>query len=256
MWGGYSFNLKMNFNVFRDAAEQKKHYIPQDQVKVLVVEPEEMYRVMALSRQRAIAADPRLKARVTLPGGLYSLTEVLSLLSERANISLLAQPTWPGITPQQTPDFQDVPLQDVLDRLTQLYSFNLHHNKFRYYWSMRDSGIFLFEIIIERTLQLNPLPDRKVLVKVLTALPADFKNKLMDKAGISFAELPPALRQAIKSMEASDSQEIVDAKVSAVEDCSFRLNIHNFGNFLGYNLEYAEPGQLLWWNFTFSTKGW
>ena len=88
MWGGYSFNLKMNFNVFRDAAEQKKHYIPQDQVKVLVVEPEEMYRVMALSRQRAIAADPRLKARVTLPGGLYSLTEVLSLLSERANISL------------------------------------------------------------------------------------------------------------------------------------------------------------------------
>lgn len=57
-------------------------------------------------------------------------------------------------------------------------------------------------------------------------------------------------------MEASDSQEIVDAKVSAVEDCSFRLNIHNFGNFLGYNLEYAEPGQLLWWNFTFSTKGW
>ena len=57
-------------------------------------------------------------------------------------------------------------------------------------------------------------------------------------------------------MEASDSQEIVDAKVSAVEDCSFRLNIHNFGNFLGCNLEYAEPGQLLWWNFTFSTKGW
>lgn len=147
---GSSGGMSLSFVRFQDPREGY-HVVPHDEVGGFQSRSAELD---ALSRQKALAADPRLKEKVSLRMTGATFFQAITALSAKANLGFASQlPSELGKPGKRTFSFPAMPLGEMLDKLTALYAARDDEGKrYRYTWGKIESPssqTFVFHVFLE-----------------------------------------------------------------------------------------------------------
>lgn len=164
----------------------------------------------ARAKPDVLAADPRLKVKVTLKVRRATIGDVLEDLAEQANVGLVAQA---GEVSQQRVAIrlEKVTLKDALDAVAAA---------FHYTWERRESGVFVLRARrlstaeVQRALGLGGDPDPEVskhLRQAMEGLPPEMLAELGNAGndyGVPLGALPPTAQQAVSAFVAERANAV------------------------------------------------